>query len=62
MSAGAVVELNTGPSLILRAVWFVFIGSWLSGRAMLAAWLLGITVGRPAIRLRDPLCGDRFCG
>jgi uncharacterized membrane protein YccF (DUF307 family) len=44
VSTGALLELKTGPSLLVRAVWFVFIGSWLSGLAMLLAWAVGLTV------------------
>lgn len=43
-TSGVVVELKTGPGMLVRAVWFVFIGSWLSGLSMLIAWLLGLTV------------------
>lgn len=30
MIPGAVVELKTGPNLLLRAIWFLFVGWWLS--------------------------------
>jgi uncharacterized membrane protein YccF (DUF307 family) len=42
--SSAVVELKTGPSMLVRAVWFVLIGWWLSGLAMGFAWFLGLTV------------------
>lgn len=44
MTTGAVVELKTGPSMLVRAVWFVFIGWWLSGLSMFVAWLFGISI------------------
>jgi uncharacterized membrane protein YccF (DUF307 family) len=33
-----------GPGLLIRTLWFVFIGWWLSGVVSLAAWLIGLTV------------------
>jgi uncharacterized membrane protein YccF (DUF307 family) len=44
MTTGAIVEMKTGPSFLVRAVWFVVIGWWLSGLAMALAWGLGITI------------------
>jgi uncharacterized membrane protein YccF (DUF307 family) len=44
MNPGAVVELKTGPSILIRAVWFVLVGWWLSGFAMALAWALGVTI------------------
>ena len=38
-SAPIVVEQKTGPGLLVRAVWFVFVGWWLSGLVAGFAWL-----------------------
>lgn len=32
------------PSLLVRAVWFLFVGWWLTGLWLSAAWLLNVTV------------------
>ena len=44
MAAPAIVELKTGPSILVRAVWYVLIGWWLTGIVMSLAWFLAITV------------------
>lgn len=44
ITPGAIFELKSGPHILVRAVWFVFVGSWLSGLTMFVAWLLGLTV------------------
>jgi uncharacterized membrane protein YccF (DUF307 family) len=33
-----------GPGLLIRTLWFVLIGWWLSGIVSVAAWLVGLTV------------------
>jgi uncharacterized membrane protein YccF (DUF307 family) len=33
-----------GPGLLIRALWYIFIGWWLSGVVSVAAWLVGLTV------------------
>ncbi len=33
-----VVAQSTAPSFLVRAIWFVFIGWWLSGFVMMFAW------------------------
>ncbi|MEZ3143679.1 YccF domain-containing protein [Halobaculum sp. MBLA0143] len=35
---------GSSPSVIVRAVWFVFIGSWLSGVWLSLAWFLNLTI------------------
>jgi len=37
-------EAGSGPPLVLRAVWFVLVGFWLSGLALLAAYGLMLTI------------------
>ena len=32
------------PSLLVRAVWFLFVGWWLTGLWLSAAWLLNVTI------------------
>ncbi len=44
MATQGIVELKTGPSLLVRAVWYVLVGWWLTGLAMAAAWILAITI------------------
>ncbi len=43
-SAPIVVEQKTGPGLLVRAVWFVFVGWWLSGIVASIAWFAMITI------------------
>jgi len=38
MNASYVVEDRTAPSLVLRVLWFVFVGFWLGGIVTAAAW------------------------
>jgi hypothetical protein len=38
------VEQKTGPGLLVRAVWFVFVGWWLSGIVAGLAWFFMITI------------------
>ena len=39
-----VVTYQGGPGLLVRAVWYIFVGWWLSGLAIFLGWLLAITV------------------
>jgi hypothetical protein len=39
MNDNGVVELRSGPSLLIRAVWYLLVGWWLAGLAMGLAWL-----------------------
>lgn len=32
------------PSLIIRAVWFIFVGWWLTGIVLTVAWFLNLTI------------------
>ena len=36
--------MSDQPSLLVRALWFVFIGWWLTGLWLTAAWLLTVTI------------------
>lgn len=38
------VERSSGPNLLVRLVWWVFIGSWVSGIVVLLAWAALITI------------------
>jgi uncharacterized membrane protein YccF (DUF307 family) len=41
--------VSESPSLLVRAAWFIFVGSWLTGVALTAAWMLNLTIiGLPA--------------
>lgn len=44
MTAPAIVELKTGPNMLVRAVWYVLVGWWLTGFVMGLAWVLAITI------------------
>jgi len=44
MAAPAIVELKTGPHILVRAVWYVVVGWWLTGLVMGIAWFLAITI------------------
>lgn len=39
-----VVIQSSGPSFIVRALWYVFIGWWLAGLAITAGYLAAITI------------------
>lgn len=43
-STGAPIEVRRGPGLLVRAVWFVFVGWWLTGIMSAVAWLFMITI------------------
>jgi len=36
--------MSEQPSLLVRAVWFVFVGWWLTGLWLSVAWLLNVTI------------------
>jgi uncharacterized membrane protein YccF (DUF307 family) len=42
--APIVVEQKSGPGLLVRALWFVFVGWWLSGIVASIAWFAMITI------------------
>jgi uncharacterized membrane protein YccF (DUF307 family) len=39
-----ILELKTGPHILVRVVWYLLVGWWLTGIAMAIAWLAGITI------------------
>jgi uncharacterized membrane protein YccF (DUF307 family) len=41
---GAIVELKTGPSMLVRVVWYLLVGWWLTGFAMAIAWAAGVLI------------------
>jgi uncharacterized membrane protein YccF (DUF307 family) len=38
------LETKSGPGLLVRAIWFVFVGWWLTGIMSAIAWLAMITI------------------
>ncbi|WP_262179199.1 YccF domain-containing protein [Haloarcula laminariae] len=36
--------MSDSPSLLVRAVWFVFVGWWLTGLWLSVAWFLNVTI------------------
>ena len=42
--APVVVETKGGPGLLVRAIWFIFVGWWLSGIVAAIAWAAMITI------------------
>jgi len=39
-----VVETKTGPGMLVRAIWFVFVGWWLTGIVSSVAWAAMVTI------------------
>jgi len=35
---------SRGPNILVRAIWFLLVGWWLSGIVSAAAWLVGLTI------------------
>lgn len=44
MQSIAVLGLKTGPSMVVRVVWYLVIGWWLTGLVMGLAWICAITI------------------
>ena len=44
MYGNAVIEQKSGPNLLVRFIWWLFIGWWASGIVMAIAWLSLITI------------------
>jgi uncharacterized membrane protein YccF (DUF307 family) len=44
LAAPAIVEVSTGPSLLVRAVWYVLVGWWLTAIVLGLAWFLAATI------------------
>ena len=43
MTTNVFIE-SSGPNMVIRALWFVFVGWWLGQLAIWAAWLLNLLV------------------
>lgn len=41
---GARIEYKSGPNLLVRFIWWLFVGWWASGLAVIAAWLALISI------------------
>ena len=68
--------MSEQPSILVRAVWFIFVGWWLTGLWLSVAWLLNVTnIGIPlgikminkvpfvlSLKRRDPLVAARNGG
>lgn len=39
-----VEQRDSSPSVVVRALWFIFVGSWASGVWLSVAWFLNVTV------------------
>jgi len=39
-----VMQTKSGPGFLIRAVWFIFVGSWLTGIMSFVAWVAMITI------------------
>lgn len=36
--------MSDSPSLVVRAIWFIFVGWWLTGIVLSIAWFLNVTI------------------
>ena len=44
MAAASVVELKTGPHILVRAIWYLLVGWWLTAILMGIAWFAAIII------------------
>lgn len=44
MANVSVMEVKTGPHILVRVVWYFLVGWWLTGFAMAVAWLAAIVI------------------
>jgi uncharacterized membrane protein YccF (DUF307 family) len=44
MGPSGVLEVKTGPHVLLRFVWYFLVGWWVTGIAMAVAWLAAIVI------------------
>ena len=44
VAQAAILEVKTGPHILVRIVWYLFVGWWLTGIAMAIAWVAAIVV------------------
>jgi uncharacterized membrane protein YccF (DUF307 family) len=43
-NVSTVIQKETAPGCLIQALWFIFIGWWLGGLAIILAWLLNVTI------------------
>ncbi len=59
---GTSIEYMSGPNLLVRLIWWLFVGWWASGLAVIVAWaalisIIGIPLGvipREVVDKREP--------
>ncbi len=44
VAQAAILEVKTGPHILVQIVWYLFVGWWLTGIAMAIAWVAAIVV------------------
>ena len=44
MKSATVLEVKTGPPILVRIVWYFLVGWWVTGIAMAVAWLAAVVV------------------
>lgn len=44
VSSSGVLEVKTGPHILVRIVWYLLVGWWLTGIAMAVAWLAAVVI------------------
>ena len=44
MTELTVTRTKSGPGLLVRALWYIFVGWWLAGIASALAWICLITI------------------
>jgi uncharacterized membrane protein YccF (DUF307 family) len=44
VAQAAILEVKTGPHILVRVVWYLLVGWWLTGVAMVVAWLAAIVI------------------
>lgn len=44
MATASMVELKTGPPILVRAVWYLLVGWWLTAMLMGVAWFAAIVI------------------
>jgi uncharacterized membrane protein YccF (DUF307 family) len=44
MLGGTLIEHKSGPNLLIRFIWWLFVGWWASGVVMIGAWISLVTI------------------
>lgn len=44
VAQAAILEVKTGPPILVRVVWYLLVGWWLTGIAMAVAWVAAIVI------------------